>query len=176
LRSVIVFRLRPVGATWQGNLPRAPEGEFTASIAIEKSNVDEYVIQRRSLEPVTALRTEAALVGRYVTWVERQFNVHAERQAIPTAAGHLMYTDVFVRETRELIEAKASSSREHVRTALGQVLDYARYVPHSTLAILTPTRPAGEMIQLLVGHGVGSIWESDRRGDFDAVRVHDQWS
>ncbi|MDQ1547236.1 MAG: hypothetical protein QOH69_2140 [Actinomycetota bacterium] len=176
LRSVFVFRLRPVGESWRGDLPHAPEGEFASSIAIEKSNVESYVLQRQTLEPVTALRAEAGLVSRYVTWIESKYKVTTLRQAIPTAAGHLMYTDIFVNETRELIEAKASSSREHIRTALGQVLDYARYVPHSSLAVLTPTRPAGEMVELLASHGVGSTWELDRKGQFDAIRVADAWT
>lgn len=176
LRSVFVFRLRPVGETWRGDLPHAPEGEFAFSVAIEKSNVDEYVQQRQSADLVTALRAEAGLVGRYIDWAHRSTGATAERQAVPTAAGHVMYTDVYIRETRELIEAKASSSREHIRLALGQILDYARYVPHSSLAILTPTRPAGEMIELLIAHGVGCIWETEKSGVFDALHVPDAWS
>jgi hypothetical protein len=85
-----------------------------------------------------------------------------------------MFTDIFVRETKELVEAKASSSREHLRLALGQVLDYARYVEHTRLAVLVPTRPAQEMIDLLVSHGVGCIWEDDAVG-FTAQRPIDAW-
>ena len=176
VRSVFVFRLRPTMPTWQGDLPKAPEGEFATSIPIELTNTDEYVLQRQSLEPVAALRQEAALVARYVAWVEKELQSSVQRQSIPTAAGHLMYTDAFVVKTRALIEAKASSSREHIRMALGQVLDYARYVPHSSLAILTPTRPSGEMIQLLVAHGVGAIWEQEQPGTFDSVTVQDPWT
>jgi hypothetical protein len=85
-----------------------------------------------------------------------------------------MYTDVFVRETRELVEAKASSSREHIRMALGQILDYARYVDHSGLAVLVPTRPAQEMIDLLIAHNVSCIWE-DGTDAFGAQRPVDAW-
>jgi hypothetical protein len=51
--------------------------------------------------------------------------------------GH-MYTDAFNKTTDELIEAKASAGREFVRTALGQVLDYSRYVRHSARPVLLP--------------------------------------
>ncbi|MCU1551870.1 MAG: hypothetical protein JWR36_2430, partial [Glaciihabitans sp.] len=54
-------------------------------------------------------------------------------------------------------------------------LDYARYVDHSSLAILTPSRPAGEMIELLIAHGVGSVWESDVKGQFVGQKVPDVW-
>ncbi len=175
LRSVFVFRLRPTGPTWQGALPQAPEGEFAVSIPLERSNVDGYIIQRAAVESITALRSEAALVNRYVGWLEKSSGVTVERQAIPTAAGHLMYTDIYVRETRELIEAKASSSRNHIRAALGQILDYSRYVDHSSLAVLTPTRPAIDLIHLLLAHGIASIWETDIRGVFEREQPSDPW-
>jgi hypothetical protein len=175
LRSVFVFRLRPVGPTWEGCTARAPEGGLAQEVPLEAANIESYVRERAHLEPEVALRTEAALVARYSAWIARAVNGTTTRQAIPTAAGHMMYTDLFVRETRELVEAKSSSSRTHMRSALGQILDYARYVPHSSLAILVPSQPDPEMTQLLIAHGVGCIWESEKRGVFDSVSVPDAW-
>ena len=175
-RAVFVFRLRQVGDVWRNPNLKAPAEELTLTIPIEASNVEQYVRQREAAEPTISLRTEAELVQRFVSWLEVHRGATAERQAIPTAGGHLMYTDVFVRESRELIEAKSSSSREHMRNALGQILDYARYVDHTTLAVLMPTRPADEMISLLIAHGVGSIWEKEQKGQFEYRRVVDEWS
>lgn len=175
LRRVIVFRLRAIGEAWELPAMKAPEGEFTEEIAIEASNVESYISHRSSLESSLALRVEGELVKRYVRWLEVHRGATAVRQAIPTAAGHRMYTDIFVKESGELIEAKASSSRTHIRHALGQILDYSRYVEHATLAILVPTEPEIDMVQLLLAHGVGVIWEK-RSGVFVSAAVTDAWS
>lgn len=171
LRSVFVFRLRPVGEVFDVPELAAPSETLTLSVPLEANNVDQYVREREAAEPTVALRSEADLVKRYVSWLAIRRGATVVRQAIPTAGGRLMYTDVFVVETRELIEAKASSSREHMRAALGQILDYARYVDHSSLAVLVPSKPADEMVSLLIAHGVGSIWETEEKGDFDSTRV-----
>ncbi|MGZ4542224.1 MAG: hypothetical protein ACXVXI_03655 [Mycobacteriaceae bacterium] len=53
-----------------------------------------------------------------------------------------------------------------MRTALGQVLDYARFVDHRSKAVLLPVRPPSELIDLLAAHDVVCIWERDA-GDFE---------
>lgn len=159
-RAVFVFRLMPVGPTWIGINSVAPPATLYSSVPLEATNSAQYVAQRQSSEPVALLRREASLVQDYVQWLSRDMAEPVERQSIPTAAGHLMYTDIYVPRTRELIEAISSSSREHIRSALGQILDYSRYVDHSSLSVLTPSQPAGELTSLLLGHGVGSIWKS----------------
>jgi hypothetical protein len=59
----------------------------------------------------------------------------------------------------ELIEAKASNSRNGVRSGLGQLLDYRRFVAHERLALLLPSKPRPDHIALLFGHGCAVIWE-----------------
>jgi hypothetical protein len=162
-RSVFVFRLKPVGPNWIDSSLRAPPEVLYKSIQLEATNVEQFVAHRQGDESTILLRREALLVGRYVGWLAKTGITKVSRQSIPTPAGHLMYTDLFVQESGELIEAKASSSRHHVRTALGQILDYGRYVEHSRLAVLTPTKPDGEMITLLNSYGVSSIWEDSRK-------------
>ena len=176
LRSVFVFRLRPVGPTWTAAGLTAPAGTLTMDVPLEASNVENYFFQRAASEPVIGLREESALVGRYADWIALKTGSKSHRHAVPTPAGHLMFTDLFVESTRELVEAKSSSSRQHMRLALGQVLDYARYVDHSSLAVLTPTRPAGELIDLMTSHGVNTIWETSKQGQFDRVSVAELWS
>jgi hypothetical protein len=82
------------------------------------------------------------------------------RQRIPIADGGYLFTDVFNKTTKELIEAKASGARVYVRAGLGQVLDYSRYIPHSRRALLLPTALTDDMLELLHTYGVGVIWES----------------
>jgi len=174
-RSVFVFRLQPVGDVWVNEALKAPPATLYRSVPVESFNTEEYVILRESSEPLVALRVEAGLVKRYMAWLNSTGISEVSRQSIPTPAGHLMFTDLFVEPSLELIEAKGSSSREHVRTALGQILDYSRYVDHTMLAVLTPTRPAPEMIALLHMHGISSIWESGNAA-FDRSDPVDAWS
>lgn len=159
LRAVFVFRLVPVGQTMRTPDLRAPDSPLIGVVSIEAMNVDGYISQRPD-EPVEVVRREAELVKKYVEWLHKSQGQEAVRHKIPTPAGALMFTDVFNLATDELIEAKGSASRHNLRTALGQVLDYARFVRHERLAILLPTRPADEMIDLLHAHGVTAIWES----------------
>jgi hypothetical protein len=173
-RKVFVFRLRAVGDIWPQLDAKAPSELLPFTLPIEANNVEGYVQQREAGEPTEALRHEALLVQRFVDWLENDRGETAERHGIPTAAGRTMFTDVYVRESKELIEAKASSSREHIRMALGQVLDYARYVDHSRLAVLVPTRPPQELVSLLIAHGIGCIWET-ALGHFEAERPADVW-
>jgi hypothetical protein len=63
-------------------------------------------------------------------------------------------------DNSELIEAKASAERDSVRLALGQLLDYARYVHHERRAVLLPNRPDSDLIDLLSNHGISCIYET----------------
>ena len=65
-----------------------------------------------------------------------------------------------------LIEAKASSGRDHIRLALGQLLDYVRHTgplfEMPALAVLVPTRPTDDLMDLLSRSGVDAIWRKGR--------------
>jgi hypothetical protein len=175
-RKVFVFRLVPIGLSWKSPTSPAPVVvPDVQTIALEAFNVEQYITERRLVEPTVSLRSEAALVERYVATLSSA-GASFGRHAIQTPAGRSMLTDIWIPERMELIEAKASSSRSHLRTALGQILDYARYVDHSRLSILVPTRPETDMESLLISHGVGVIWETEKRGTFDAHRVSDAWA
>lgn len=54
---------------------------------------------------------------------------------------------------------------ESVRLALGQVLDYGRYVNDSALAVLLPEPPAADLVELLESHNVGCVVEG-KPGEF----------
>ena len=48
-----------------------------------------------------------------------------------------------------------------VRLALGQVLDYGRYVDQSRLAVLLPEAPAADLVELLELHNVGCVVQTN---------------
>ena len=47
-----------------------------------------------------------------------------------------------------------------MRLALGQLLDYGRYVDSSRLAVLLLEPPAADMVELLETYGVGCVVET----------------
>lgn len=160
-RNVFVFRLRPVGEVLELGAPvQAMEEPFFArNVPVEASNVETFLRQHSPVvESVESVRREAGLVRRYIEWLESQGQT-ASRHAIPVPGSQLMYTDVYVDQTGEMLEAKASASRENIRIALGQILDYERFVDHSSLSVLVPSKPTQDMLSLLIKHGVGCVWE-----------------
>jgi hypothetical protein len=80
------------------------------------------------------------------------------RHRIPSPGGAHLFTDVYDPSRRLLIEAKASATRNDVRTALGQILDYSRSVDHAHKAVLLPSQPPRDLRELLLMYGVGVIW------------------
>lgn len=114
--------------------------------------------------PTTAHRLEAILVLDYASFLAdlgRTTEVHR----YVTAEGAGLYCDLYDATAGALIEAKQSATRENVRMAIGQLLDYDRYEDGTpTLAVLTPDRPAEDMLELLVGLEINAIWRDANSG------------
>ena len=75
--------------------------------------------------------------------------------------------DIFEDARSQVVEAKSSASRVHIRQAIGQVLEYAFLMSRNldrdiSPAILTPHKPARELCELLTSLGITFIW---REGD-----------
>lgn len=168
LRSVIVFRLWSVSAE-AGELSTAePSGQVEVqSIPVESYQTQRFVANPKK-GPTEAERREAALVSRYSEWLGKQDRMTSSREIRLPHQARPLYTDFFDDTEGELIEAKGAASRNHLRLALGQVLDYARYVEHKQLAVLVPVRPADDMITLLASYRVNCIFEA-AAGTFDRV-------
>jgi hypothetical protein len=175
VRQVIVFRLRPVGPFVDGGLPTAralptssdvaeiaaiepSDGPTALEVPLEAANVDGYTVTPPD-EPIVALRREAGLVLRYQAWLEKRgHSVTRNRITFPGELAALL-TDLYDLTDKELVEAKASASRNSVRTGLGQLLDYSRFVRHDRRSLLLPMEPRADLLELLHGHGCGCIWE-----------------
>jgi hypothetical protein len=144
----------------------ADESAFDSTSAeelpVEANNIDKYMASRPA-EPPIAVRREAELVQRYTAWLTNRGQASVRhRIPIPGGGGYL-YTDLFNKSTNEILEAKGSSARIYIRAGLGQILDYSRYVQHDGRALLVPTEPAADLIELLQAYGVQAVWQ-DRAG------------
>jgi hypothetical protein len=167
LRKVIVFRLRPVGAivadrTHLSALHGALPASRVETVAVEA--VPEAVLKNERAEfersgNVVAEQREAALTGRFRAYLKAApFNREVMRYKITTPTG-VLYTDTADVTAGVLYEAKGTAERVSVRLALGQVLDYGRYVEGAELAVLLPSAPAADLVELLRSHGIGCVVE-----------------
>lgn len=114
-------------------------------------------VLRAVSEPV--MQNEARLTERFQEYLECHGR-HVMRYRITPAGFPPLYSDLVDTTGNTLYEAKGSADRMSVRLALGQVLDYGRYVEGSRLAVLLPDAPAGDLVELLEQHNVGCVIET----------------
>jgi hypothetical protein len=99
-------------------------------------------------------RAEAALVASFISSVDAAFVRY--RIDVPGEPWPL-FTDLYDPYNNTLIEAKASASRHDIRSAIGQLFDYSRFLASPQLAILVPEYPRPDLEQLLEDVGIRLI-------------------
>ena len=92
-----------------------------------------------------AQKREARLLDRYRLWLERK------DRALASVRYQALQCDGYEEAKQNLIEAKSSASREHIRMAVGQLLDYA-YQGKTRLrepkkAVLLPKKPTKDSLK-----------------------------
>ena len=132
-------------------------------VPIEQST-DEPFEQRFELSTRIVYRREQRLVERFARQL-REKGHRVTRHAITLPDGTELRSDLFDHKTRLLVEAKAVADRASLRMAVGQLLDYERFVDPKPefRAVLVPERPAPDLIELLDTHQIASIWLSGQR-------------
>ena len=159
-RQVVVFRLQPANEVPVA-LPRVP---FTLAsepivdvVPVEEHNTERaFVTPDR--EPYELERRESALVYRYREHLQRLGHDVQRLRLLPPGETAPLYCDLWDLTARDLIEAKATVSREHLRTAVGQLLDYGRFVDTSQMTVLVPSRPRGDLIAYLASTGITAVY------------------
>lgn len=132
-------------------------------VAVEAQHVEEYeVFQQPGAK--TAKRTEQNLVLAFTKHLEAKGH-EVGRHRYPMS----LVCDLFDETEGVLIEAKGSASREAIRMAIGQLLDYRRFEEtQPELAVLLPARPSSDLEELLSSVGVAVIWRVSE-GQFDSI-------
>lgn len=167
-RNVIVFRLRPLGQVITDVAQISIiEGAVAASSieAVSVEAVPEAAVKAERAEFERIIRgeieqKEAALTTRFREYLEKSHGREVRRYKITTPSG-LLFTDTADVTAGVLYEAKGTEERVSVRLALGQVLDYGRYVKDADLAVLLPDTPASDLVELLESHNVGCVVEGE---------------
>jgi hypothetical protein len=87
----------------------------------------------------------------------------------PKASGSLK-PDFWIEDLEMIVEAKPSITREHVRMAIGQVLDYVHLAAQLGLkmkpAILLPGIPSSDLVALLKDLGIRLIYKTGSTFNF----------
>jgi hypothetical protein len=118
----------------------------------------DYIVRSRE-QTTKAKKDEARLLMAYRSWLKRQGRV------LVAAKYGKLQCDAFERARRNLIEAKSSTSREHIRMAAGQLLDYAFQIegkfgkPH--MAILLPQEPEQNLVNWLPQLTISLVWRKN---------------
>ncbi|GGC73980.1 hypothetical protein IEU95_15855 [Hoyosella rhizosphaerae] len=126
-------------------------------VPAEKLLVEKYEVS--SWSNGTALRAESKMCAAYKDYLELLGHT-VERWTIPVGDTTL-YTDLFDVTQKRLYEAKASTGRDAVRMAIGQLLDYQRFLSRSDveeLCLLLPDRPSDDLLALLQSIDVGCVY------------------
>ncbi|MGD0650065.1 MAG: hypothetical protein ABSA97_02820 [Verrucomicrobiia bacterium] len=115
----------------------------------------DYKVQTKA-KVIKAEKMEAKLLESYRRWVAQQ------GRKLPAVKYKTLQCDAYEEDRRNLIEAKSSASREHIRMAVGQLLDYAFQgkkkfgEPHK--AILLPSEPRSDIVSWLDSLKIKIIW------------------
>ncbi|MER8183493.1 restriction endonuclease [Kitasatospora sp. NPDC094015] len=164
LRSVIFFRLAPIG-------------EFRATFPLidhtpsHEPRVEDVTVEAHLTERTTVLhpereqevvRREAPLVQHYRAFLEQAGKRVTRKKITPPGERHSHYTDLFNSTDSQLVEAKATITREAVRMAIGQLLDYRRFIdPTPSMALLVPQQPRPDLLHLCASAEVTVIWRHE---------------
>lgn len=79
---------------------------------------------------------------------------------MPPGEGAPLYTDLWDESDKELVEAKGSVTRNSIRFAVGQLLDYDRFVGAEQLAVLVPERPRQDLVEYLASADITAVYPS----------------
>ncbi|MET9250271.1 restriction endonuclease [Nonomuraea sp. NPDC003709] len=167
LRRVIVFRLRPIDAS-----PQPPQTSLARLLddalddpkedQIQELGLEQQLTERMFVnpdrEPYEAERKEATLVQALADYLRGKNHKVGRHQMIPKGETRPLYTDLYDHDMNLLVEAKGSVTRENVRMAIGQLADYGRFLPDATRAILLPTQPRQDLVDLAHSQDVVVIW------------------
>ncbi|HTW40727.1 MAG TPA: hypothetical protein VMD79_00240 [Solirubrobacteraceae bacterium] len=165
VRSVIVFRLQPRDTR---SKPSASQLDRVATPGVEYVPVEQQWSERTFVAPASkeheAERREQALVLAYRDQLVKQGHEVVRLKIVPPGEAKPLFSDLYDHATNTLIEAKGTVERGAIRMAIGQLLDYSRFLdPRPRLAVLLPSEPRSDLRELLQGAGVEIVWREGKK-------------
>ena len=151
---------RQRGVVTKQTICARPHGGDTVQIVGAPENHQLDFRRQTKSQEIRAKKREAELLEKYALWLQRKGR---ELQCVKYGG---LQCDGYEEKTRNLIEAKSSTRREHIRMAVGQLLDYAfqgrKKLGASNKAILLPKKPQPAAVEWLQPLRIKIIW---REGD-----------
>lgn len=168
-RLIIVFRLRPKGA-----FERLTQDVITRAEKTDAQRVSAAVVTCKMVEPKRKRASESRRAAQPSLIADlRQSTLREEYLKELTRRGHDVFayqvkisgttitlkTDLYDATEHELYAIRGSSSREEVRTGIGQLKDLVRHIePRGPkLTLLLPERPQGDLLNLLCTEGIDVV-------------------
>ncbi|MET9758261.1 hypothetical protein ABZ016_04275 [Streptomyces sp. NPDC006372] len=165
-RRIIVFRLRP-----KGEFERIAKDIITRADTTNAERVSAAVATSRILEPrmvepkrrrvsesrraaqpslIADLR-QSDLREHYLDVLKKQQHEVYAYQIKIAGTTTILKTDLYDATEHELYSVRGDSSREEVRTAIGQLKDYVRHIERRNpqLVVLLPEKPQDDLLNLL---------------------------
>lgn len=160
VRQVVVFRLRPLNDVPVG-LPHVPvsraDNPRVDTVPVEEQHTERaFVTPDREAYEIE--RREATLVHKYREHLRRQGHEVGRLRVVPAGESAPLYSDLWDVTALELVEAKGLVTREQLRSAVGQLLDYGRFVEAKTRTVLVPTRPRPDLLAYLAHAGINAVY------------------
>ncbi len=166
IRSVIVFRLRPLDGQAGSTTSRLDDlgQQQVKEVPVEQQLTERVMIEPRR-EPYEAERREQQLVRELMASLLAAGHDVCRLQLRPAGEPAPLFCDLFDRTTNTLVEAKGSIARPAFRMAIGQLADYARFVdPPPKKVILVPEAPRRDLLVLAQSQGVEVTWPDGDNG------------
>lgn len=164
-REGIIYKLVPVDADVEALDPSPARPADTARTTVWAPPESSSYVVGASLVPGerAVSRIEFQLQADFGEWIESRGETPQRLRL--DSAGATIEPDVYVEESGWVVEAKKSPAREYVRTAIGQVLDYALLARESGRAavpvVLLPSRPVAHLEALLSELGILLVVRAD---------------
>ncbi|WP_242868614.1 hypothetical protein [Microbacterium oxydans] len=153
LRNGIIFNLIPVDADVEALEPWSATPADVARVSAWTPPDPSPLVIEAPTPPGERVvsRIEFELQRDFGEWVRRGGETPLRLQLY--SAGAKIEPDLYVEESGWVVEAKKSSAREFVRTAIGQVLDYTRLAREAGRSavpvILLPGEPVSHLVSLI---------------------------
>jgi 5-methylcytosine-specific restriction protein A len=170
-RRIIVFRLRPKGA-----YERLSQDVITRAEETDTQRVSATVVTSKMVEPTRKRASESRRAAQPSLIADlRQSALREEYLKELTLREHYVFayqvkiagtttilkTDLYDATEHELYAIRGSSSREEVRTAIGQLKDLVRHIKprNPKLTVLLPERPHDDLLHLLHTEGIDIVYD-----------------
>ncbi|MGW2611425.1 restriction endonuclease [Streptomyces mirabilis] len=162
MRNVIVFRLRPVGASVPEG-PRLPVTPLTETRITQAPEITVASVRRLPQESPDGI--VGRLTADYASHLRGLGREAVSAQVRVKGETRIARVDLLDATKNRLIEVKHNSTRQSVRGAIGALMDYRRFFhPTPTLTLLVPAAPREDLLDLCASLCIEVVWPNPEGG------------